>query len=712
MRTPRISGLRAERTPDGQFERFASTTLARYLAPAEVEEVRRAWLYASEAHRHQRRLSGEPYVTHPLAVAKILADMSLDAATLEAALLHDVIEDTPAERAELVELFGQEVAALVDGVTKLTQIRFDSRREAQAENFRKMVLAMVADVRVIVIKLADRLHNMRTLGAMPPAKRRRIARETLEIYAPIAQRLGMRKLRLELEDIGFRSLYPDRYRVLGRAVRRGRGQRVSAVPKMVKILAERSAHSGLQAEVTGRDKALYSIYRKMREKQLLLAEVMDIHGIRMVTDSVDDCYRLLGVVHAVYKPVPGLFKDYIAIPKNNGYQSLHTVIVGPTGQPVEVQIRTEVMERIAENGIAAHWMYKTGQGAAVDELRTREWLSHLEDIRADSATPVEFLEHVKVDLAPEEVYVFTPKGQIIRLPRGATPVDFAYAVHTDVGNACVSAKVDRRVVSLRTQLKNGQTVEIVTARSARPNPAWLNYVVSAKARSALRHYLRDLEAEDAIKLGRRMLTQSLSQHKLNLKRAGVKLTEVATQLKAQDANDLLRRIGNGEFPAPIVAQHFLNDQGSGPGGIAKPIEIRGTEGMAVTLARCCHPIPGDRIAGLLTRGKGLVVHRVDCKNLAAQKDSDRVVDVAFNLKRSRSYPVEMRLELMNERGVLASVASTVSTADANILHAQVYEREDQTAGLKLEVSVRDRVHVARIMRHLRKTPSVLRVTRS
>ncbi|MGH8273640.1 MAG: RelA/SpoT family protein [Gammaproteobacteria bacterium] len=710
MRAPRIAGLRAERSPDAQFDRFA-TTLAAYLSPAEIEEVRRAWLYAGEAHRDQRRMSGEPYVTHPLAVAGILAGMSLDAATLEAALLHDVIEDTPAERAELVELFGEEVAALVDGVSKLTQIRFESRREAQAENFRKMVLAMVADVRVIVIKLADRLHNMRTLAVMPPEKRRRIARETLEIYAPIAQRLGMRKIRLELEDIGFQHLYPDRYRVLARAVRRGRGQRVSAVPKMVKTLAGRCETAGIEAEVGGRDKALYSIYRKMRAKQLPLAEVMDIHGIRMVTDSVDDCYRVLGLVHAAYKPVPGRFKDYIAIPKANGYQSLHSVIVGPTGQPVEAQIRTEAMEQVAENGIAAHWMYKTGQGAAGDELRTRAWLSSLDDIRAESANPLEFLEHVKVDLAPGEIYVFTPKGEIMRLPSGATPVDFAYAVHTDVGNACVSARVDRRVVPLRTPLRTGQTVEVVTARSARPNPAWLNFVVSAKARSALHRYLRDLKAEDAERLGRRMLEQALARYKIALKKTGDKLGEIARRLKASGEHDLLRRIGNGEFPAPLVAQHFLSPEETGAGTAGAPIEIHGTEGLAVTLARCCHPIPGDRIAGLLTRGKGLVVHRVDCKNLAAQKDSDRVVDVAFNLRPSSDYPAELRLELLNERGGLAAVAATVSSADANIVHAQVHEREDRTASIRLEISVHDRAHVARIVRHLRKIPAVLHISR-
>ncbi len=686
--------------------------LARYLAPAEIEEVRRAYLYAQEAHRDQRRLTGEPYITHPLAVARILAQMSLDAATLEAALLHDVIEDTPAERGELAELFGEEVARLVDGVSKLTQIRFESRREAQAENFRKMVLAMVADVRVILIKLADRLHNMRTLGVMPAEKRRRIARETLEIYAPIAHRLGMRRIRLELEDLGFRSLYPDRYRVLARAVRRERGLRVSAVPKMVKTLASRCAGAGLDAQVRGRDKALYSIYRKMREKSLRLSEVMDIHGIRIVTANVDDCYRVLGLVHGVYKPVPGRFKDYIALPKANGYQSLHSVIVGPTGQPVEVQIRTEAMEQVAENGISAHWMYKTGQAAGSDEIRARDLLRSLDEINAESATPIEFLEHAKIDLAPNDIYVFTPKGEIIELPRGATPVDFAYSVHTDIGNACVSAKVDRRVVPLRTQLQTGQTVEVITARNAKPNPAWLNFVVSAKARSALRRFLRDMRAEDAERLGRRMLQQALESYGLDLKRKNRELERVAQELKIDSTLELLRRIGIGELPALLVARRFVTDADATPLSPAAPIEIRGTEGFAVSLARCCHPVPGDRIAGLLTRGKGLVVHRVDCGNLIAQKDSDRVVDIAFHEEARRDYPAELRLELEDERGVLASVAATVSAEGSNIHHAQVAEREDGISVLTLELTVHDRTHLARIIRRLRKTTSVLRVVRT
>ncbi len=686
--------------------------LARYLAPAEIEEVRRAYLYAQEAHSNQRRMSGEPYITHPLAVARILARMSLDATTLEAALLHDVIEDTPAERTELAELFGEDVARLVDGVSKLTQIRFESRREAQAENFRKMVLAMVADVRVILIKLSDRLHNMRTLGVMPPEKRRRIARETLEIYAPIAHRLGMRRIRLELEDLGFRSLYPDRYRVLGRAVRRARGARVSAVPKMVKALAAHCLAAGLDAQVSGRDKALYSVYRKMRDKSLRLNEVMDMHGIRIVTGNVDECYRVLGLVHSVYRPIPGRFKDYIALPKASGYQSLHTVIVGSARQPVEVQIRTEAMEQVAENGLSAHWMYKTGQGAQPDEVRARNLLRSLDEINAESATPIEFLEHAKIDLAPNEIYVFTPKGEIIELPRGATPVDFAYAVHTDIGNGCVSAKVGRRVVPLRTQLHTGQMVEIITARSARPNPAWLNFVVSAKARSALRRFLRDLRAEDAQRMGQRMLQQALASYNLDLKRKHrQQLARVAGEFKIEEPAELLRRIGTGDLPALLVARHFLADSNAEPQTETLPIEIRGTEGLAVSLARCCHPIPGDRIAGLLTRGKGLVVHRLDCRNLGTQKDNDRVVDITFHQEGRREYPAELHMELEDQRGVLAAVAATVSIAGSNIHHAQVSEREDGTSALILEVAVHDRVHLARIIRRLRKTTSVLRVTR-
>lgn len=709
MRAPRFSVIR-ERPPEAWFDGF-SKKLTNYLSPAEVEEIRRAFLYAQEAHRYQSRLSGEPYITHPLAVAYILAGMSFDVQTLEAALLHDVIEDTPVERAEIAELFGEEVALLVDGVSKLTQIRFETRQEAQAENFRKMVLAMVADVRVILIKLADRLHNMRTLEVMPPAKRRRIARETLEIYAPIAHRLGMRKIRLELEDLGFRALYPDRYQVLMRSLKRNYGQSPRAIPKIIKHLQEECDHSGLEVRISGRNKAVYSIYRKMRDKGAKLSEISDIHGIRMVTTETGACYRVLGIVHGTYKPVPGRFKDYIAIPKDNGYQSLHTVIVGPNGIPVEVQIRTEAMKRVAENGIAAHWMYKTGQGAATDEIRTREWLRNLEKIRAETPSPVEFLEHAKVDLVPGEIYVFTPKGKIIALPQGATPVDFAYAVHTEVGNSCVSAKINQRIVPLRMPLEAGQTVQIITARRAQPNPAWLNFVVTAKARSTLRRYLRDRSERDSVRLGRRMLEQALGLHRGGLRWRRSALDEAADRLKTGNRYELLRRIGSGEFPAPLVAGHFLEEGGEmAPPG--DPIEIRGTTGFATTLSPCCHPIPGDRIAGLLTRGKGLMIHRIDCRNLAAQKEQDRIVDVAFEPNAKSEYVVELKLDVDNQLGVLARVAATVANAGSNILHAQIHEYEDRTSSTVLEITVRDRRHLAGIIRHLRKMPAVLRIMRS
>lgn len=698
-----------DRSPTALFDAFA-VRLMRYLSLAEVEEVRRAFLYAQQAHRNQKRVSGEPYITHPLAVAGILAEMSFDAQTLSASLLHDVIEDTPVERTEVAELFGEDVAQLVDGVSKLTQIQFQSRQEAQAENFRKMVLAMVADVRVILIKLADRLHNMQTLGVMPPPKRRRIARETLEIYAPIAHRLGMRRIRLELEELGFKALYPDRYRVLQRALRHSSGQPRNVVPRMIKRIEERCSALSLEPVISSRDKALYSIYRKMREKGLRLEEVNDIHGIRIIVKDVDACYRVLGIVHGTYKPVPGRFKDYVAIPKDNGYQSLHSVIVGPNGQPIEIQIRTETMDHVAENGIAAHWMYKTGQGAALDEIKAREWLQGLEQIREDSVNPIEFLEHVKVDLAPGEIYVFTPKGKIIALPEGATPVDFAYAVHTEIGDSCVSAKVNQRIVPLRSPLITGQTVQIITSRRAQPNPAWLNFVVTAKARSALRRDLRDRSERELVRLGRRMLEQALGVRRGGLRWRRAEMNDAVARLNISSRYELLRRIGSGEFPALLVLHHMDGREGT-EGGKGAPVEIRGTAGFALTLARCCHPIPGDRIVGLLTRGKGLVVHRLDCPNFEAQQEQDRIVDVAFDETTESDYVAALNIEVQDHPGVLANIAATVAVADSNILRAQVHAHEDSTSRSELEITVRHRAHLARIIRHLRKMPEVLRIER-
>lgn len=711
MRVPQRSGRRAADRALVEFETFTEN-LARYLTSDEIDGVRQAFVFAEEAHQGQHRLSGEAYINHPLAVAGILAGLRLDASTLEAALLHDVIEDTPAEQEELKRLFGDEVALLVDGVSKLTKIQFSSRAEAQAENFRKMVLAMVADIRVILIKLADRLHNMRTLAVMPPEKRRRIAHETLDIYAPIAHRLGMSKLRRELEDLGFRALYPDRYRILEKALRRERGSRRPPITRMAKVLSTRCKSVGIEATITSREKALYSVYRKMHLKKLKLADVMDIHGIRVIVGSVDDCYRSLGVVHSVYKPVPGRFKDYIAIPKNNGYQSLHTVIIGPNGRAVEVQIRTDAMDRVADSGIAAHWLYKTGHSAVADEIRAREWLQNLEDLRHDTPSPMEFLEHVKVDLSPEEIYVFTPKGEILRLPRGATTVDYAYAVHTDIGHSCVSAKVNRRVVPLRTELNTGDTVEIITARGARPNPAWLNFVISAKARSALRRYLRDLKDSEVIKLGRRMLEQALKSIGLSSRRMSSEWPRVIAELHVKSADDLYRRIGTGEFPAPLVARHFLASSEPKDGRRPIPLSIKGTEGLAVTLARCCHPLPGDRIVGVLSLGKGLVIHREKCGNLESLKQQpDRWVEVTWSDQPAREFAADLRLDVEHQPGVLAIVAATISELGSNIREAQVIDHEDGSATLHIELGVRDRVHLAQIMRRLRHLRSVMKLSR-
>jgi RelA/SpoT family (p)ppGpp synthetase len=483
--------------------------LENYLPPDQVERVQQAYEFGKTAHKGQKRLSGEPYISHPIAAANILADLHVDAETIIAAILHDVIEDTPTAKEQIAEQFGREVAELVDGVTKLDLIKFKSREEAQAESFRKMLLAMVRDIRVILVKLADRTHNMRTLDAMPLPKRRLVARETLEIYAPIADRLGLYSIKIELEELGFKSLYPQRYRVIEKELKRARGNQKQFVGKIADALRTALTKAGIQAQVEGREKHLFSVYRKMRKKGVPLNEIVDVYGFRIVVDTADTAYRALGIVHGLYKPMPGRFKDYVAIPRVNGYQSLHTTLFGPNGVPLEVQIRTVDMHRVAETGIAAHWKYKTGEKLGdAQQDRAREWLNQLMQMQ-DAGNSEEFLESVKVDLFPDKVYVFTPKGEILRLPRGATAVDFAYAVHTDVGNRCVAAKVERRLVPLRTALRNGQTVEIITAKGATPNPAWMGFVASAKARAAIRHYLKNLKRSEAIDLGKRMLNQAL-----------------------------------------------------------------------------------------------------------------------------------------------------------------------------------------------------------
>src|SRR6201995_2157837 len=532
--------------------------VATYLPPEQVQRVREATEFGAEAHQGQKRVSGEPYITHPVAAAEILADLHLDADTIVGAILHDVIEDTPIAKADIAERFGNDVAEIVDGVTKLDQIRFKSREEAQAESFRKMLLAMVKDLRVILVKLADRTHNMRTIEAMAPARRRAIARETLEIYAPIAERLGLYNMKLELEDLGFQALYPRRYLVLERALKKARGNQKEFLKKIEQQLNAPLIKNGIAARVETREKHLYSIYNKMRRKRAILNEIVDVYGIRVIVDKPDTCYRTLGIVHAVFKPMPGRFKDYIAIPRVNGYQSLHTTLFGPNGVPIEVQIRSEEMHRVAESGIAAHWKYKTGGDAfgGIEHDRAREWLASLVQIQ-EGGSSEEFLESVKVDLFPDKVYVFTPKGKILRLPTGATTVDFAYAIHTDVGNRCVAAKVDRRLVPLRTPLRNGQTVEIITAKGAKPNPSWSTFLVTAKARAAIRAYLKNLKRSEAQELGRRLLSLALEEFSLSRKKIpATDIASVVKELNLKDAEELYEKIGLGERLAPLVARRL------------------------------------------------------------------------------------------------------------------------------------------------------------
>jgi len=686
-----------------------------YLPPAEVERIQDAYDFAFEAHQGQRRRSGEPYITHPVAVADLLADLRLDPQTLIAAILHDVIEDTPTLKEEINRRFGQEVADLVDGVSKLDQIQFKSREEAQAESFRKMLLAMVRDIRVIMVKLADRTHNMRTLGAMPLAKRRTVARETLDIYAPIAHRLGMHAIKTELEDLGFRSMYPRRYRVIENAVRRAKGNQKQVVGRISDSLRTALDRAGITARIEGREKDPYSIYQKMRRKKVALGEIVDVYGFRIVVEAVDTCYRTLGSVHSVYKPMPGRFKDYIAIPRANGYQSLHTTLFGPNGMPIEVQIRTEDMHRVAESGIAAHWQYKAGDaGDRSHSDRAREWLQQLVEIQQGGSSE-EFLESVKVDLFPDKVYVFTPKGEIRRLPRGATCVDFAYAVHTDVGNRCVAAKVDRRLVPLRTPLRNGQTVEVITAKGATPNPSWANFVVTAKARAAIRQYLKNLKRGEAMELGRRLLNQALEEFSLSLRKLPAGAVElVVKEFGLRSPEELFEKIGLGERIAPFVARRLMPaDAGDGIAGGGGALAIAGTEGLVVTYARCCFPIPNDPVLANLSSGRGVVIHREACGNLASfRKQPEKWVPVTWQASADRLFHVEIKVEVTNRMGVLAQVAAAISATQSNIDRVSVVERDSDSSTLIFELLVHDRRHLARVIRAIRGMPEVLRVLRT
>jgi guanosine-3',5'-bis(diphosphate) 3'-pyrophosphohydrolase len=688
--------------------------LETYLPPAQVDRVRDAYEFGAAAHEGQKRLSGEPYIAHPVAVAHILADLRMDAPTIVAAILHDVIEDTPTAKDELAERFGADVAEIVDGVSKLDHLQFRSRAEAQAESFRKMLLAMVRDIRVIMVKLADRTHNMRTLGAMPPAKRRMIARETLEIYAPIANRLGIHSIKSELEELGFKALYPGRYRIIEKALKKARGNQKQFVGKIADNLRDALAKASISGRVEGREKHLYSIYQKMRRKRAPLTSIVDVFAFRIVVDSIDTCYRVLGIVHGLYRPMPGRFKDYIAIPRINGYQSLHTTLFGPNGMPIEVQIRTEEMHRIAESGIAAHWLYKSGEQTRAYRDQANEWLKHLMEM-PHTGNSEEFMESVKLDLFPDKVYVFTPRGEIRRLPRNATAVDFAYSVHTDIGNHCVAAKVDRRLVPLRTPLRNGQTVEIITAKGATPNPAWSNFVVTAKARAAIRHYLKSLKHSEAVELGKRLLNQALSDLSLTLKKIpDERLRAVTAELNLKTPDEVFEKIGLGERLAPLVARRLLppEETPTEPVAHAGPLAIAGTEGMVVSYARCCFPIPNDPIMGHLSNGRGVVIHREACGNLRSyRKQPDKWITVTWQPNISRVFNVEIRIDVTNRMGVLAAIASNIARTETNIEHVAVDDRDGDASTLIFDLQVRDRKHLAHVIKSLRRMPEVLRVTR-
>ncbi|NII71985.1 guanosine-3',5'-bis(diphosphate) 3'-pyrophosphohydrolase [Dyella sp. SG562] len=683
-----------------------------YLPPEQVARVLRAYEVGAQAHEGQARKSGEPYITHPVAVAGILAELGLDAETIIAAILHDTLEDTALSRAELAGEFGETVADLVDGVTKLDKMRFSSRQEADAESFRKMLLAMARDLRVILIKLADRLHNMRTLGAKDAASRRRIARETLEIYAPIAQRLGMNKFKAELQDLGFRALHPDRYRVISERIRAALGNRREAMGKIEAALSTRLAGEHLASRVLGRIKSPWSIYSKMRSEHKSFAQLMDVYGFRVVVDTAMSCYVALGAVHSLYKPVDRRFKDFIAIPKANGYQSLHTVLLGPFGAPIEVQIRTAEMDSVAERGVAAHWAYKTDSGPANSaQARAREWLSSLADSQANTASSSEFIENVKIDLFPDEVYLFTPRGDILSLPRNATALDFAYAVHTDVGDHAVAARVDKKLLPLRTRLESGQLVEIITAPSAVPNPAWLESVVTGKARTAIRQYLKHLQHEDAVDFGHRMLDRALDAQGSSLDAIPVAvLDRFLEAAKLKRLEELLADIALGNRMPDVVAGQLLAARGKQKGGAAptqhavEKIRITGAERGVLSFGNCCHPLPGDEIIGYLSTGKGIVVHRIECPNVVElRKSPERCVAIEWDRDVQGDYRAELRIEVINRPGVLATVAAAIAAANSNIENVEYVERDSAAATLLFALEVKNRKHLADVIRRVRRT---------
>ena len=697
-----------------------SDRLATYLSTEQIQLVRRAYFYAEQAHTGQRRRSGEPYIIHPLAVANILADMRLDHQSLMAAMLHDVIEDTGIPKVALAEQFGDVVTELVDGVSKLTHIKFESKEEQQAENFQKMVLAMAKDIRVMLVKLADRLHNLRTLGALRPDKRRRIGRETLDIYAPVAHRLGLNSVRVEMEELCFDAMYPMRSTLIRKAVTNARGNRKELVDKISTSLRKRLKEENLPSRVLGREKHMFSIYTKMKEQRKSLNDILDVYGFRIVVESVDMCYRILGAVHNLYKPIPGRFKDYIAIPKTNGYQSLHTTLIGISGVPIEIQIRTEEMDAMAKHGIASHWLYKSDTSTSPNtsgSQRAQQWVQNLLELQKSAGSPIEFIEHVKVDLFPDEIYVFSPKGRIFELPKGSTTVDFAYAIHTDVGNSCIACRIDRQLAPLSSKLQNGQTVQIVTAPGAQPNPAWLSFVVTGKARSNIRHFLKSQRRSESVSLGERLLHKalgSLGKSMDDIDQAHIDLLLVETGLEFLE--DIMEDIGLGNRMASLVARRLLvakdTDLDLDDMSDDAPLQIKGTEGLVVSFAKCCSPIPGDPILGNVSSGRGLVIHTETCKNVQdIRGNPEKCVILSWDKDIDSEFSVDLRLYLENRKGLVAELAAAITQADANIEGISVEDRDAQLSVTQIQLSVQGRKHLARVIRRLRNIRGINKIVR-
>ncbi len=687
-------------------------SISSYLPSSDKAFIKKAYEYGALAHKDQTRLSGEPYICHPLCVAQILANMQMDKQTISAALLHDVIEDTNITLKDIENNFDTEIASLVDSVSKLDQIKFYNKAEAQAETFRKMILAMVKDMRVILIKLTDRLHNMRTLEYLPENKKKLKAKETLDIYAPIANRLGINEIKNELEDLGIRHLYPYRYKVINKAIQKSKGGQKRIVRTISSRISKAMKQENIKGAVIGREKQLYSIYKKMKIKKRLLNEIVDVYGFRIIVNNAKHCYQLIGLVHGLYKPMPGRFKDYIAIPRINGYQSLHTTLFGPKGMPIEIQIRTKEMDRVAESGVAAHWKYKSKEKDQTSpHIHADQWLQNVGEFEENMSSS-EFLENVKVDLFPDKIYVFTPNGDIMPLPKGATIIDFAYAVHTDVGNQCIEAEIDRERFPLKTILQSGQTVKIITDRKASPDPNWINFAVTAKAHSSIQHYLKNIRKSDAFALGKKLLNTALKEIDTTLRKIGKKRqNEVLKELGVKDLNVLYQQIGFGDRLAPLTARYLALKDNKKAKTAHTTLVIKGTEGMVLTYAHCCYPIPGDDVMGYMSSGRGVVIHNHKCRNLRIfRKHPTKWLDISWNENIDREFSSQIHVETENKTGVLAEVASTIADSKSNIESVDVSSHEDYSE-LIFTLSVKNRIHLASIIRNIRNMKNVHRISR-